>query len=507
MSSYDISSYNLPKETLNDMRKTEFVQIDMQNSILQNKLKRMEKLIDEYEKKEAVSSRLIRMINKYVNYLSNSAKKFLISRFKKELEALVSVENGNDTDLYCLITDLTEFISGIKLIKKTKPEKPKTKAKQRTAKSTDFHMNIRNVYSDMVEENKKLREKLEKDSKQAKAPENAKAGGKILLNTDISKIHKNPQYDSVLIGKTLNVSKISGLKSLNSFFNDELKDNSIAVLPENKNTLKIENINHRESLVLQDNSVFLKKHNVTKNNTMINNLSINDITFEEEPGRARQEPKVDEGNWVIDEIEDCENEQSYYTLKDVSESMDVNSHLSNKNLMSKFNCVAESREQSMHQESQNQLQLKQKTLDIGEYSNKTSRSNETLKMESVFVYQQNKPNRKDSVDEPIKSGREAVKNTKLTTLYTSKLVKHHNKYSKLSDRNSKKPMNKQKSKLSFMDGEKKLGINKNFLSKANPKTKHIPLNLSKKSWLGDRAGKDMIKFKNDVRTRERCLFN
>ena len=161
----------------------------------------------------------------------------------------------------------------------------------------------------------------------------------------------------------------------------------------------------------------------------------------------------------------------------------------------------------MHQESPNQLQLKQKTLDIGEYSNKTSRSNETLKMESVFVYQQNKPNRKDSVDEPIKSGREAVKNTKLTTLYTSKLVKHHNKYSKLSDRNGKKPMNKQKSKLSFMDGEKKLGINKNFLSKANPKTKHIPLNLSKKSWLGDRAGKDMIKFKNDVRTRERCLFN
>lgn len=567
MSSYDLSSYNLPHNS-NPIQPTNFAQIDMQNDILQNKIKRLEKLINEYEKKEAVSSKLIRTVSKYINYLSNNAKRFVINGFKKEIEALVNIKAENESDIHLLITDLTEFISSVKTTKIDKRNKREKKSKgySRNSRSVDFGKNDKDTIKSLEKENSKLKAKIDKMANKGKRGHNDLNGinqTPLFYETNISRIKKNNKADSSLNGKTLDFSKISELKSLNSFFNDELNEQKIIEKPSkvnNKTESLLIGTSLRESMVIKDTSVFLKKNNNTNNNTFVKNLSINDITLdgENEVNGLKQQEKVQ--NWIIEEQEDSnsnfsnspkenQEEEENKIVRKLSNnviednikinyipSKDIKNFLQNKenenctnndvsniteeetdfnvNLINNFNNVAESREESAFinnhslssQDENSIFDLKGKKFSH-ELSQQTQKSNETLKMESVFVYKHYKPN----VLKPIEPKEEEKRNT----LNSNQILQGKKSYKNLI-----RPVRTPKLSTNFCGKGEKVGNKslkadigksnktyrggKNFLGMGK---RGLYTGRGRGSKIGEWIGKEGYKFKGEGKGNGRCLFN
>ena len=346
MSSYDASSYNLPHDTSSQLKGANYMQLDMKNSMLQSRLTRNEKLLEEFEKKNAVHTRTLKIISKYVNALSNGAKRFMQKSFKLELANLMQA-CGKASDIADLVEVLTEFVSSIKVMRTCAED---AESKQQTgAKSVDHDRGTRNALRDLKEENHKLKAKLEKLSKGQLECYSCHASIDIkkvlqlsqplMMNSHIiSGIGKQMQYDSMAQSNTLDISKFSELRSLHSFLNED-KGERHSKLAARANPVQ----HQRDSICIDDSSVFLKKNNNARsqNTSAVPILSINDTIDDIKPRADKSH-----ANWVIKEMEDSEKTETDYSIMSEAELSAAIENLGPKNLLDDFNKAAESYEQS-----------------------------------------------------------------------------------------------------------------------------------------------------------------
>lgn len=343
MSAYNTSTYEIPIDNDSKLKNTSYVEMDMKNNVLQNRIARTEKLLEESEKKNALYSRSLKLINKYANVLSNGAKKFLQKGLKQELANFMQICGGNN-DIIDLVEILTDFISGIKILK-TEAAK-KNDLKKHSAKSVDCRIGNKYALEQLEKENQQLKDKLDKLGKGQLNCNNchAKIDVKKLLNTSnplmmkssvLSQIEKHAALDSVQQPNTLDISKFSELHSLHSLLKDDNNENKKAIS-------KIHAFGQRDSLCIDDSSVFLKKNNVKSQNTSaIPMLSINDTIEDIKIGKDKSCI-----NWIIKEIEDSEKTGTEYSIQSNQEEDEEDLPLGPRNLLNDFNKVADSYQNS-----------------------------------------------------------------------------------------------------------------------------------------------------------------
>lgn len=344
MSSYDASSYDLPIGNQSQLKNISYVQLDMKNSMLQNRLARSEKLLDEYEKKGALYGKAMKLVNKYVNALSNGAKRFLHKSLKMELANFMQAYGGFN-EMTDLIEILTDFIGNIKLLK---VEKSGINDKQRcSAKSVDCDKETRYAMEELLNENNRLKAKLDKINKGTIDCFNCHAKidiKKILASSKplmmqsnvLSHIAKQGAYDSMMQSKTLEISQFSEMHSLHSMLREDKNEIN------NKGVARLNIPNQRDSICIEDSSVFLKKNNLKSHNTTVMPmLSINDTV--EEIKIVNDKSCM---NWIIKEIEDSEKTETDYSMQSIGQVQEETIKLNPRKLLDDFNKVADSYQNS-----------------------------------------------------------------------------------------------------------------------------------------------------------------
>lgn len=347
MSSYDMSSYNLPQDDNSQLKGINYMQLDMKNSMLQNRLTRNEKLLEEYERKNAVHSRSLKLLSKYINALSNGAKRFMQKSLKVELSNLMQMCNGA-SDITDLVETLTDFIGSIKIMRSV--DDGKNEEHKQRAKSTGYDKHTGNAAKELQEENLRLKGKLEKINKGQLECYNCHTSLDIRKILQLAKpatmhshvfsnIERQEAYDSMMQSKTLDISKFSELRSLHSFLKDDKCDKPSKIMGRHNFTQ-----NQKDSMCIDDSSMFFKKKNpASQNISAMPMLSIND-TFEE----IRPEKNKSHVNWVIKEMEDSEKTETDYSIESRVDIEEAIEQLEPKNLLSDFNKVADSFDQSFN---------------------------------------------------------------------------------------------------------------------------------------------------------------
>ena len=339
-----MSTYNVHAENDSQLKNANYIELDMKNSMLQNRLTRNEKILEEYERKNAFYSKSLKLISKYINALSNGAKRFIQKSLKVELASLVKLCNTN-SDMVELIEILTDFVTGIKILKnKADDDEP---IKDRSSMSVDFDKNSNYALEQLRAENQKLKSKLDKISKGELDCNNCHMKidikkilgiqNPLMLQSNVfSQIERHMTMNSLMQSKNMDISKFSDLRSLHSFLKEDKNENK-------KILNKLNHLNgQKDSLCIDDSSVFLKKNNMKSHNiSAIPMLSINDTI--DEIRVAKDKSCM---NWIIKEIEDSEKTATEYSIQLQEETPENNEVLGGRNLLTDFNKVADSYQNS-----------------------------------------------------------------------------------------------------------------------------------------------------------------
>jgi len=259
MSSYNLSSYDMPPDSIVHFKKSEYMQLDMQVSVLQNKLSRAEKLLEDFERKEAANSKALNIIAKQLNQLSDSAKNYFIRGINLEIGGYI--KNDNDKGLNELVSCLSTFSSAIKIVSE-KSKKDINKTSSMSVKSQGYEVNSNHTVKELIDINKKLTRRLERILRSKLLCENCNTKidiGKAVSSTNYSSSYNNrvtPNSDMELLEsigryKSLETSKFSVFRSLKSLLNEG------SSIINNNNQDKCET--HINLNFINESSVFVKK--------------------------------------------------------------------------------------------------------------------------------------------------------------------------------------------------------------------------------------------------------
>lgn len=265
MSSYNLSSYDIPPDSMVNFKKSEFLQLDMQVSMLQNKLNRAERLLDEFERKEAANSKAFSIIAKHLNRLSNSSKSYVVKGITTDIGG--HIKNGGDKGFNELFNSLTTFISSVKVIKIVKKLRNE-EASSRSVKSQDYHSYGHNKVKQLADMNRKLTNRLEALLHAKLSCKNCKTQidiGKAVSSTresigasdNLATSSEIEFIESIGRLKSIETSKFSVLKSLKSLLNG---DSSI-MHAKNDDKRYLESVAQN---LINESSIFVKKSDPVK---------------------------------------------------------------------------------------------------------------------------------------------------------------------------------------------------------------------------------------------------
>lgn len=316
----------MPLDSMMHFKKSEYLQLDMQVSVLQSKLSRAERLLEEFERKEAANSKSFSIIAKQLNRLSNSSKKHLVKTLTIEIGGYLN--NGKDNGFSELVTCLTTFISNIKVIS-DQISAHKSPPKSQSAKSQGYEHQPHNKLKELIVTNTKLKNRLNNILRTkllckncntqidiAKAVSSTKesigTSNRLATSSDLGFPGTNDRF------KSFDMSKFSVLKSLKSLLNGES-----SIIPEYsdaKNEKEIPKPNF-----LNESSLFIKKPDPVKDidsNRAALNTPNNSYTKKEEHLIGRQD----------------ESSQYDYRVTSYGSQKPTESKIIHRDLLKDFNC-------------------------------------------------------------------------------------------------------------------------------------------------------------------------
>lgn len=211
----------MPPDSMLNFKKSEYLQLDMQVSVLQSKLTRAERLLEELERKEAASAKAISIITKQVNRLSDTSKRAVSRGVAAEMASYAkSAGSGFGELMDCL----NGFLTGIKIIS-TAESKSHAELCSRLVRSQDNSRTAQGRVVALDDLNKRLKRRLDgilRSRLQCRGCHTqidvAGAVSSTRESTNASELDFPSASDNF---KSLDSSKFRSLKSIKSLLNGE----------------------------------------------------------------------------------------------------------------------------------------------------------------------------------------------------------------------------------------------------------------------------------------------